>query len=47
MKFCVGNNYMCQVFRQDNADNQLIAEFVFFPKEFLEVSYMYNCTVPD
>ena len=43
--FCVGNKYMCQVFRRDNADNQLIAEFAFFPKEFLGVSYM--CTVPD
>ena len=36
---------MCQVFRQDNDDNQLVADFAFFPNEFHEVSCQIDCVI--
>ena len=43
--YCVGENYVCQVFRQDVGRNKLIVEFAFFPKKCIEVSYLIDACV--
>ena len=42
---CVGEDCVCQVFRQDVGWNKLNVQFAFFPKKYLEVSYLIDACV--
>lgn len=44
-KCCVGEDCVCQVFRQDIGWNKLNIEFAFFPKKCFEVSYLIDSVV--